>query len=573
MFTLPEDFASLPLEEQRALLTQAIAARDELLAIPEADLTDEQLDQLDAAVAAIAEVRGSIATTEQAAQARADRIAAAKASKDADADDATDEEPEDGDDGDDDEEEDVDVPDDASELEEQEAVVAGGQRSGAIGAVARGQRRPRRQREPEPPSTSVAITAAANLPKVTQGTTFKDMREVASAFADKGKGYARRLTPAEHALGEEVVHELSSKAQRAGIAKFARDGFGDLDVRAAMSTQEQMDVVMRAASESRLPGGGVIAAGGWCAPSETLYGNFLTLETASGLLSIPEVVANRGGINFTKGPDYASIAAAWGFMQTEAQAEAGTTKTCYDVACPPFSEVRLDAIGFCVKAGVLTEAAYPELIDRVLQIGTVAHAHKVNASVISRISTYIGAAIAHAEIGATTNDVLDALALQASRIRYTYSMDPNATIEAVAPLWLKEIIRADLGRRTGVDSWLAITDAQIQSFLGVRGIAMQFVYDYQNLTSGTTTTWTKYPATVDVMLYPAGSFVKLTDAVLDLDTIYDSVGLSTNTFTAAFFEEGLAVANTGASGVKVTIDIASLHGRSGAANVGSAVTP
>jgi hypothetical protein len=339
-------------------------------------------------------------------------------------------------------------------------------------------------------------------------------------------------------------------------------------VRQPMSTQEQMDVIMAAANERNTPKGGLIASGGWCAPSETMYGNFLTLETVSGLLSIPEVAANRGGINFTKGPDYATIAAAWGFMQTEAQAEAGTTKTCYDITCPPFTEVRLDAIGFCVKAGVLTEAAYPELIDRVLQIGQVAHAHKVNASVISRISTYIGAAVDHAEIGATTSDVLDALMLQAIRLRYTYAMAPEATIEAVAPFWLKEVLRSDLSRRTGVDM-LGITDAQIQNWLSVRGIAIQWVYDYQNLDSTSTATWTRLPQTVEVMLYPAGSYVKLTTDVIDLDTIYDSVELATNTFTAAFFEEGLAVANTGASGVKVSIDVSSLEGLTGFPAVGA----
>ena len=62
-----------------------------------------------------------------------------------------------------------------------------------------------------------------------------------------------------------------------------------------------------------------------------------------------------------------SIYAACGFFQTEAEAIAGDCKDCCSVDCPPFDEVRLDAIGLCVKSPLLTEAAYPELVQRFLE--------------------------------------------------------------------------------------------------------------------------------------------------------------------------------------------------------------
>ena len=364
--------------------------------------------------------------------------------------------------------------------------------------------------------------------------------------------------------------KMSSKAQRHGVAKIKKPESA-FAIKRGMTADEQMEVITGASNEKNTPKGGLTASGGWCAPSETLYG-FCSLETVSGLLSLPEVQAPRGGINFTKGPDYATLAATWGFLQTEAQAIAATPKVCYPVVCPPFAETRLDAIGFCVTAGVLTEAAYPELIDRVLQIGTVAHAHKVNASIINRISTLIGAAVDHAEVGAVTSDIFDALVIQALRIRYTFAMDPNATVEAVFPVWAKEVFRSDLSRRTGVDL-LAVSDAQIQSYLAVRNIAAQWVYDYQPLVTGAVTTvggtaaWTSFPDNLEFMIYPAGAYTKLALDVIDLDTIYDSVGLETNTYTAAFFEEGVAVANTCGTGFKVTVNISSLAGRTGIANV------
>lgn len=422
------------------------------------------------------------------------------------------------------------------------------------------------------PAPKVAITASANVPDFDSGQVLESFRDVATAFQSRTSAYARTATPAEMTTPRREVLQLSGNAVKQGVAKIdKRPVASEFAVNSKMSTAEQFDIVMAAANEkNRFAGqGGLVAAGGWCAPSQTIYDGFLNLETVSGILDLPTVTADRGGINFTKGPDYANIAATFGFTQTEAQAIAGTAKTCYDITCPPFTEVRLDAVGFCITAGILTEAAYPELIDRVLQIGTTAHAHKVNASVISRILTFLGAAVDHAEIGATTSDILDAAVIQALRLRYTYAMAPGATIEAVFPVWALEIFRSDLSRRTGIDL-LAITQADVERFFSVRGISVQWVYDWQNFVTGTTGAWTSYPDVLQFAMYPAGAFVKLTTNVISLSSIYDSVNTKTNTFTAAFFEEGLAVANTGASGVLVSVDVSKLYGQTGANNLGPA---
>ena len=55
-------------------------------------------------------------------------------------------------------------------------------------------------------------------------------------------------------------------------------------------------------------------------------------------------------------------------------------------------------------------------------------------------------------------------------------------------------------------------------------------------------------------MYPAGTFVMLTTDVIRLDAIYDSVGLSTNTYTAIFVEEGIALANVCHDPRRISID-------------------
>jgi hypothetical protein len=574
MFTLPEDLSKLSVDELQALHEEGLAEGRRISELPDDELTDETLAEAEAVIEALATVTTEVDTRAAAEAVRTDRIAALRG-KVADAEDgrpggpegdpeeepAEEEEPEagrpGGPEGDPEEEE--------APAEGKKVPVAASAARTAVSKVAR--KAPAVIiHEEEPAVATPGFVASANVPGYSAGADLKDFDGVALAFSARARGFnapsGRPSKTKPLSAGAKSAFALSDSAARFGVARIDKP-VNELSTGMDQPIAEQMRIVNEAANEKRLPKGGLVAAGGWCAPSETLY-DFCSLETVSGILSIPEISVSRGGINYTKGPDYAAIAAAWGFIQTEAQAEAGTEKVCYEVECPPFTEIRLDAIGFCITAGILTEVGYPELVRRVLEIGAVAHAHKVNKYVIDHISTIIGAAVDFAEVGSATADVLDAFSLAATATRYKYSLAPDATLEGVLPVWAKEIFRSDLSRRTGVDM-LAVTDAQITSYLGVRNIAVQWVYDY--LVPAPAPAWTSWPDTLEFMLYPAGAFVKGTTPVIDLDTIYDSVGLSTNTYTAAFFEEGIFVANTCAGGVKYTIDIACLAGVTGAADI------
>jgi len=566
-FKKPESFEGISVEDLRKLNEEALAEGRALVS-KGADLTDEQIAEAEALMAASQEIEAEIERVEQAEAERASRLE--KLGKGFAEPEATDGGDGDGeDDGEDDPAEDEEDEAEA-ESEKKEAVVAAGR---TVGTAAKRAPAPKAPAEEDvvDETPSVNLVAAADVSGYTPGQDLQNMFGVAEAFQSRSKGFSgsgskpKVLAMAAHDTESGKVFQLSDNHRRYGVARIQKPE-SEFMLQERMDAQDQYEVVMAAAKESRLEGGNLIAAGGWCAPSEQIYG-FCELETVSGLLDLPSVQARRGGISFTKGPDYATLAATWGFLQTEAQAEAGTEKVCHEIDCPPWDEVRLDAIGFCVTAPVLTNAAFPELINRVLQIGTVAHAHKVNAYIINRISTMIGAAINWTEVGGSTSDVLDAAELQAERLRYTYSMAPGETIEAVFPIWAKGAIRADVGRRLNIENPLNVTDQAIEAWFAVRGIRVQWVYDYQPLATGNTGTWTAWPTTLEFMMYPAGAYTKLEKDVIDLDTIYDSVGLSTNVYTAAFFEEGIAVANTCGTGVKVSVALNTL-GATGYPSVG-----
>src|SRR5690606_10141852 len=261
------------------------------------------------------------------------------------------------------------------------------------------------------------------------------------------------------------------------------------------------DVIQHASKEARLPGGSLVAAGGWCAPSETLY-DLCANETTDGLFDLPEINVARGGLRWTTGPDF-STRYAQGFEQTEAQAIAGESKDCYEIECPDFTERRLDAVGLCIKVPRLTQAAWPELVQNVLERSIIAYAHRVSVDLITRVSALTAAPVATGNVGSVSASTLNAVELVGDTMRQDYRLAMNETLEVVAPFWLRSAIRADLANRNGVDM-LAVTNQQIDAHFAARGVRVQWVYGYQSLTAGDV----GYPATAELMIYPGGSYVK-----------------------------------------------------------------
>ncbi|QKO02776.1 major capsid hexamer protein [Microbacterium phage Kelcole] len=581
-FKMPESLDGLSLKEIADLHAKALAEATELNAIADEKITDDES-------AALIELVGHVGTLSDRKE-ELETEAAAKAQQLADARGKLAASEEDGGDEDEEEEsdEDADTEDADAEdkVEKKEPVLASGKKTFASKAAAKSPGKTSDEKladDLSERSGALSIVAAANIPGFNSGQTIEDFNQLADAYAQRAKTFAsgsRAGRRGMKSLADSTYGgtELTSSAQRYAVARLEKPA-NEFTITEKMSAEDQYDLIMRASSEKRL-GKSLVAAGGWCSPSEQIYG-FLELESADGLLSIPEIAARRGGIQFTKGPQLGDLLleADLGWTMTEAQAEAGTfTKPIFDIECPDWDEVRMEAVGYALRAGLLTDATYPELLRRYLSLAMIVHARRMNATTIQRISTLIGAATTFASVGTTpsvTADLLSAIELNALRIREQFSMPLGATVEAIFPLWVKSIVRSDLSRRTGVENMLSVTDQQIEAWFSQRQISAQFVRDYQGInagaatTAGGTGTWTRWPDKVEFMLYPAGSFVRLATDVIDLDTVYDTDNLTKNQFLAAFFEEGFAVANTGGAGVKVVVNLPNLYGSTGFPAVGA----
>src|SRR3546814_13098479 len=104
-------------------------------------------------------------------------------------------------------------------------------------------------------------------------------------------------------------------------------------------------------------------------------------DWSSDVCSSDLITINRGGINFTQGPDFSSIYSATGFCFTEQDDIDGTyapgatpedpnvegDKPCYHIECSEFDEERLDVCGRCLTAGLRHARGSPQSIARLLR--------------------------------------------------------------------------------------------------------------------------------------------------------------------------------------------------------------
>jgi hypothetical protein len=524
-FEIPEDLAALDDAALAEAIEQALTEAAEFNDVPDADLDDEKLNRLIALADFATAAKEAQGTRADAQAERAERAQAARAAlvrpvvEDVVDAEVVDDEP-------------VVVVED-----KKEPVAASAARKVPVVARVAASNLPV---DVTPARPSAVLTASADVPGFATGGPISDLDGIGKALVSRMKGL-----PTTRLGGEQGVQARYSVAQ-IDLAASRTDGL------VQTHTSNDQELVTKASKEQRLPNGSLTAAGGWCAPSETLYDLCVT-ETTDGLLDLPSITVNRGGIRYTKGPSFDSIynTAGLGWWLTEAQVIAGTpAKTCIEVTCPPFTEVRLDAVGICIKAPLLTLAAYPELVRRFTEGALIAQQHKQDAAILAKI---VAGSTALNAVGnyANTIDSLAELEMVANYQRQQWRSSFTQTFEILLPAWYKSVVRADLARRGGVDL-INVTDQQIEAYFSNRHLRPQWLANYLPLPTATANAFT-IPATIDAVIYPAGTWVKGTTDVITLDAVYDSTTLLTNEYTALFAESGVLVVNTCWDSVKATI--------------------
>jgi hypothetical protein len=536
-FTIAADLATYSAEELAAKITEGRSTLDGLLALEDPSDSDvEQAEKVAEALASLAteNTRRTTASADRASRMAALREKTAEKSAPVEEEEVEAEEPE--------------VVEAEVIEEEPEQKPEPAKKTSTRATLAVKVARPAMPLAPKP--SPITITASADVPGYSAGQVMGDWDALTEGFISKASSFPT-------VWGVEGAQPV-----RYPVSQFHMEFPEEL----VASGNRDADVVEYAGKESRLPGNSLTASGGWCAPSETIY-DLCGGGSLDGLWNVPEIQVNRGGVRYTSGPDYAALYAA-PFCQTETQAIAGTAKTCYEVPCPTFTDVRLDACGICLTSPILTEVGYPELVAAFVREAMIAHQHSVTAKLLaSAIAGATAAPFGATARKSTAADTLDIIEWIANLARANYRVANNATIEVVMPFWAKGAMRSDLAMRTGVDL-LGVTDAQLAGYFAARNVSVQYIFGYQPLATGATF---GYPATMEVLVYPAGTFVKGTSPVINLDAVYDAASLKQNLYTALFYEQGVLLLKKCYTAYKATIPLCSA-GVSGIANNAACLT-
>lgn len=563
---IPEDLSTLSDEELAALATQAREAFDAAYGDGQ-NLSDEAYQALASLTEGIEALQAETDSRASAAAERAEAAAALAArvrpaealASEGDADDAADEDEAPA--------EDADAENADADAEQPDAVTASagrGETRISLSSVRRNPAPAPAERESGEPQLADFMVASGEGLGVAVGTGI-DMLGAGTALN-------RRLgtfNQSQYASANKMQRHVR---EQHGLLAINRPIPEDLQIQ-NNDPQHIREVFDRAGDEARLEAGSLVAAGGWCAPSEVIYDLVDGGESRDGMLSLPEIGAPRGGVSFTTGVDFAEIFAGFaareiGFAFTEEQDVAGEyapgatptdpnvvgPKPCYRVECPPFEEYRLDVDGLCIQSGLLAARGYPEVLADTIRKALIAHDHYVNGKQIAQMAAGSTAVTLPATQAGTAAPVLSAIELQVEHYRYARRLSRSTTLEAIFPFWIRGAIRSDLSRRLGVDL-LSVPDSRIDGWFRERGINPQFVYNWQALDATVATGFTAWPTTVSFLLYSAGTWIKGVSDIITLDTIYDSVLLGNNDFTALFSEEGWFVARRGQDSRLVTTSL------------------
>ena len=324
---------------------------------------------------------------------------------------------------------------------------------------------------------------------------------------------------------------------------------------------------LKSVSDSAGKEGALVAANGWCAPSEPDY-SICSPITTDGLFNAPEMILRRGGLLHNQGLDFADffgndlVLPIPGFnILTEAQVIADTAKTCVEIPCPSFVDDRLNVAALCLTGSLLQNRGYPEFVSEFVRGATAAMAHLVSREIVNEIETNSTSIVLSTldpwvTDGSVWSQLMGAIDMVAMNVRYAYRTSRTQMVEMVFPYWVRTALRSDWLRRNATHTE-ELTDQMIDAALARRYVSVQWIYNWQDAfdpTNGAGAIDVNHqfgnpagpiaaalfnnPTAVTFLVYLPGTWVVGRQDVVRLDTVYDSTNLQQNLVTQLFVEDG-----------------------------------
>jgi len=385
----------------------------------------------------------------------------------------------------------------------------------------------------------VAITAGADIPGYTAGSTINDMNEVAQAM-EKRIHSLRRVNGGD---GEQhIVASITTQFDE------ARTLTTDAEANSAKISAFQADAKA------------LVASGGHGAPFEVKYDIFGLGSTTSRPVrdSLPKFQADRGGIRFVTPPsfasgDYANAVGVW--TAANDSAETPGTKASLTVSAAAELTATTDAVTLQLQFGNLMTRAYPELIARHNELALVQHAREAEQNLLTKISD-ASTAVTTSNLIGFGRDFLVQVRRAAVAYRSRHRIDPSTQLKAIVPDWVVDAMAVDLTLSMPGDGTIALAKAEIEGYLANSNVSLTMTPDQNFFGAQGAAALLEFPDSFKWFLFAEGTFLFLDGGTLDLGIIRDSSLVGTNDYKM-FVEtfEGLAKVGIESLAITSTISI------------------
>jgi chemotaxis protein histidine kinase CheA len=377
----------------------------------------------------------------------------------------------------------------------------------------------------------VAITAGADIPGYSAGSTVNDLNEVAT-------------------LMEKRLHSL----------RRVNGGDGEQHIVASFSTQYAEDRFLGTDAEANTAKinatTALVASGGHAAPVEVKYDIFGIGSTTNRPVrdALPKFQADRGGIRYVTAPsfasgDYADAVGVWTAATDEDPQSA--TKTSLTVSAAQENVAVTDAVTLQLQFGNLMTRAYPELIARHNELALVQHAREAEANLLAKISAASTAVTSGTLIG-FGRDFLVSVRKAAVAYRSRHRIAPTTKLTAIVPDWIFDAMASDLAISMPGDGNLGVTKSEIEGYLALSNVNLVASPDlnYYGAQAGSAAI-TEWKDSFVWYLFSEGTFLFLDGGTLDLGIIRDSSLVGTNDYKM-FVETFEGIAKVGIESLAIT---------------------
>jgi len=356
---------------------------------------------------------------------------------------------------------------------------------------------------------------------------------------------------------------------KAIVASFDTSSFHEHEVTGELAHDGPViDQMLKDLRNARTPEA-LTAAIGICAPSQPLY-DYFSIGSRDGMIQLPTLNASRGSVTYRTSPSYASVnanaswSAAAGQVYTNANAQAGASKTAFEIECPATQTCTVDAFPVILTFGNFTQRFDPETVANAIENSMIFHDHFVNGTHIASMVAASTAVNGGDTGGGGLVNVGNLVNFEASKYRDTYRMDMDAMLELVAPAWVRDALVADYVARNATVDW-ANARGRVASLFASLNVNVQWVQDWQSIGDAGDDGWR---TAADFMLFAPGTFVRLDGGNLDLGIDRDSTLNATNqfqTFVESFEQvcevghdswllDDITICPRGSAGIDVALD-------------------